>query len=279
MGKVPAYLQYALYVVVLLAVIEFLFVIVSKRRSRDKRETTANFSIWLINQFIKPVIIGGVFLAVLVPVSKWAPYTLPVTGWTMFLTLIVADFVYYWNHRISHQVRLFWTYHSVHHSSPEYNLSTAIRLPWIGLVGDTMFYIPLVLVGFNPVLLSFAKSIVLLAQAWIHTEAIGKLGWFDKVFNSPSNHRVHHGSNGVYLDKNHGGILIIWDRLFGTYQEELITEPVIYGLTKPINSYNPWTINFHETGVMFKEVRGAKSFKEALGYVFKGPGWSPSTMR
>lgn len=275
MEKVPAYLQHALYVVALLAVAEFFYVTLTHRRPRDKRETLANLSIWLLNQGIKPLLVGGFFLSVLVPASRWAPVTLPVNGWTFALTLLVADFVYYWNHRISHQVRLFWTYHSVHHSSPEYNFSTAIRLPWIGLIGDTVFYVPLVLLGFNPFLMMVAKSIVLLAQVWIHTESIGKLGWFDRIFNSPSNHRVHHGSNTTYLDKNHGGILIIWDRLFGTYQEELSSEPVIYGLTKPIGSYNPWTINFHETMLMLKQVKGARSAKEALGYVFKGPGWSP----
>lgn len=277
MEKVSAYLQYTPILVLLVAVIEFLYVVATKKRRRDKHETYANFKVWLINQVMKPLALGGVFLGVLVPLSKLAPLTLPVNGWTCVLTLAVADFVYYWNHRLSHQVRLFWTYHSVHHSSPEYNLSTAIRLPWIGILGDTMFYIPLVLLGLSPVVLGISKTFVLLAQDWIHTESIGKLGWFDKVFNSPSNHRVHHGSNAVYLDKNHGGILILWDRLFGTYQEELFTEPVIYGLTKQINSYNPWTINFHETGIMLKQVRQSRSIKEALSYLFKGPGWSPTT--
>lgn len=277
MEKVSAYLQYTPYVVFLVALIEFLYVLATKNRRRDKHETYANFKVWFINLLVKPFVVGGIFLGVLVPLSKLAPFTLPINGWTFLLTLVTADFIYYWNHRISHQVRLFWTYHSVHHSSPEFNLSTAIRLPWIGLVGDTLFYIPLVLMGFSPLLLSITKTLVLIAQDWIHTESIGKLGWFDKVFNSPSNHRVHHGSNPIYLDKNHGGILIIWDRLFGTYQEELATDPVIYGLTKPINSYNPWVINFHETVAMLKQMRQAKSVKEALGYVFKGPGWTPST--
>lgn len=277
MEKVSAYLQYTPYVVFLVALIEYLYVLTTKKPRRDKRETYANFKVWFINLLVKPFVIGGLFLGVLVPLSKLAPFTLPINVWTFLLTLVAADFVYYWNHRISHQVRLFWTYHSVHHSSPEFNLSTAIRLPWIGLVGDTLFYIPLVLMGFSPLLLSITKTLVLVAQDWIHTESIGKLGWFDKVFNSPSNHRVHHGSNPIYLDKNHGGILIIWDRLFGTYQEELATEPVIYGLTKPIDSYNPWIINFHETLAMIKQMRQAKSVKEALGYVFKGPGWTPST--
>jgi sterol desaturase/sphingolipid hydroxylase (fatty acid hydroxylase superfamily) len=277
MEKVSAYLQYTPYVVFLVALVEFLYVLATKNRRRDKHETYANFKVWFINLLVKPFVIGGIFLGVLVPLSKVAPLTLPVNGWTFLLTLVAADFVYYSNHRISHRVRLFWTYHSVHHSSPEFNLSTAIRLPWIGLVGDTLFYIPLVLMGFSPLLLAIAKTLVLVAQDWIHTESIGKLGWFDKVFNSPSNHRVHHGSNPIYLDKNHGGILIIWDRLFGTYQEELATEPVIYGLTKPINSYNPWVINFHETLAMFKQMRQARSLKEAFGYAFKGPGWTPST--
>jgi sterol desaturase/sphingolipid hydroxylase (fatty acid hydroxylase superfamily) len=277
MEKVSDYLQYGVYFFVLLAAFEFLYVNTKKKHSRDKAETLANLKIFLVNQLIKPLVTSGFFLSVLMPVSQWSLVKIPVNPWTLTLTLVVADFAYYWTHRISHQVRLFWTYHSVHHSSSEYNLSTAFRIPWIGLIGDTMFYVPLVLLGFNPMLLLISKSIVLLAQAWIHTESIGNLGWFDRVFNSPSNHRVHHGSNGIYLDKNHGGILMIWDKIFGTYQEELTSEPVIYGLTKPMNSYNPWTINFHETLTMLKQIKNARSIKEGLGYVLKGPGWSPST--
>ena len=274
MEKLSAYLVYIPYAVMLVALSEFAYVLL-RRKERDKKETAANFSIWAIGQVLKPLLTGGFFLGILLPFSNWAPYSLPINGWTAALTLLAADFIYYWNHRTSHDVRLFWTYHSVHHSSHEFNLSTAIRLPWIGLFGDTLFYIPAVLLGFNPILLLLGKTIVLVAQDWIHSDHIGKLGWFDKYFNSPSNHRVHHGRNTLYLDKNHGGILMIWDRLFGTYQAELDAEPVIYGLTKPINSYNPWVINFHETGFLLKQMREAKSLNEALQYAFRGPGWIP----
>jgi sterol desaturase/sphingolipid hydroxylase (fatty acid hydroxylase superfamily) len=189
--------------------------------------------------------------------------------------MVVADFIYYWTHRASHRIRLLWAYHSVHHSSKEYNLSTAVRLPWFGIIGDVMFYVPAVLLGFDPVLLAIGKAFVLLYQYWIHTESIGKLGWFDRVLNSPSNHRVHHGSNPIYLDRNHAGVLMIWDRMFGTYQEELAAEPVVYGLTKPLNSYNPLVINVHEPLALLRDVRRAGSFGNALKVLFKGPEWAP----
>ena len=275
MEKLSAYIVYIPYAVILVALSEFAYVLL-RQKDRDKKETAANFSIWAIGQVLKPLLTGGFFLGFLIPISKWSPYSLPINGWTAALTLLTADFIYYWNHRASHDVRLFWTYHSVHHSSHEFNLSTAIRLPWIGLFGDTLFYIPAVLLGFNPILLLLSKTIVLVAQEWIHSEQIGKLGWFDKYFNSPSNHRVHHGRNIVYLDKNHGGILMIWDHLFGTYQAEIDAEPVLYGLTKPIDSYNPWVINFHETASLFKQMREAGSLHEALQYAFRGPGWMPA---
>ena len=143
------------------------------------------------------------------------------------------------------------------------------------MIGDTLFFIPLVLLGFNPTLLLIAKTLVLVSQYWIHVESVGKLGWFDRWFNSPSNHRVHHASNGCYLDKNHGGILMIWDRLFGTYQEELSSVPVRFGLTKPLNSYNPFVINFKESWLLIRDMLQADTLKDACNYAIKGPGWKP----
>lgn len=275
MEKVASFLRLAPYVVIVLSLGEFALVQLTTRGERDPRESLANFAVWLINRPLYELATGGLFLGVLIPISKLTPLKLPVTGWTVVLTMLVADFIYYWTHRLSHEIRLLWAYHSVHHSSKEYNLSTAVRLPWFGTIGDVMFYIPAVLLGFSPVLLVIGKIIVLLYQYWIHTQSIGKLGWFDRFFNSPSNHRVHHGSNAVYLDRNHAGILMIWDRIFGTYQEELATEPVVYGLTKPLNSYNPLIINLYEPLALIRDVRRAASIGEAMKFVFKGPGWAP----
>jgi len=261
------------YVVASLSLLEFLLALATSKKSRDKKETFANFGIWLVNRPLRAFVTGSVFLAILSLIKPLAFFSIPVNWMTAGLTLLVADFIYYWNHRLSHQIRLLWAYHSVHHSSGEFNLSTAIRLPWLGNAADALFYIPAVVLGFNPLMLAISKAIVLLYQYWIHTESVGKLRVFDAVFNSPSNHRVHHGSNQQYLDKNHGGILIIWDKLFNTYQPEV--EPVIYGLTTPLTTRNPFTINFIEPLNIASDVLSAPGIRNKLMFAFGPPGWKP----
>lgn len=184
------------------------------------------------------------------------------------------DFSYYWFHRSSHKIRYFWASHVVHHSSQFYNLGTALRQTWTGnLSGSFVFYLWMPWVGFHPVDVILMQAISLLYQYWIHTELIVKfpplVEWF---FNTPSHHRVHHGSNVKYLDKNHGGILIIWDRIFGTFQLE--EERPNYGLVHNLTSYNPFVIAFHEWRDLFRDVRKAPSLKAAFLYVFGPPGWS-----
>ncbi|MFO0681601.1 MAG: sterol desaturase family protein [Sandaracinus sp.] len=195
-----------------------------------------------------------------------------VLGWTA--AMVGWDFAYYWHHRWEHEVRLFWASHVSHHSSQKYNLSTALRQPWTPVLG-ILLYPPLALLGVRPWMILVAGGFNLLYQFWVHTEAIGKLPRaFEWVFNTPSHHRVHHGSNGAYLDKNHGGIFIVWDRMFGTFEEE--RERVVYGLTKNIATYNPFRIGFHEYAAMFRDVARAKSLREAWGYTFGPPGWPHS---
>ncbi len=275
MQSIQSFLEYTPYLVMSIALVEFLVTVAHGRKHRDRKETMANFSIWAVNRPLHWLLTGSIFLTVLTPIANWTPLKLPINWWTALLTLGVADLLYYWNHRLSHQIRFFWTYHSVHHSSKEFNLSTALRLPWVGILGDLMFYVPLVLLGMNPALLVISKSLVLLYQYWIHVESVGQLGWFDLYFNSPSNHRVHHGANDCYLDKNHGGILMIWDRIFGTYQGEMASEPVRFGLTKPLKSYNPFVINFHETFQLIRDMWSARSVGEAIKFAVKGPAWHP----
>ncbi len=238
-------------------------------------EVLTNLSIWLINQPLRIFVTGGILLTLSQPFKTIAPYKIPTTWLTAIIAFIISDFIYYWMHRLSHERRFLWAYHSVHHSSEEYNLTTAIRLPWFGTIIDSLFYIPLALVGFDPLLIASMKTLVLLYQYWIHTESIGKLGWFDRVFNSPSNHRVHHASNKRYIDRNHAGVFMIWDQLFGTYAEEADDEKVVYGLTKPIGSYNPVVINFKESVEMIKDVISACSMQEVYNYVCGKPGWKP----
>lgn len=182
------------------------------------------------------------------------------------------DFIYYWNHRLMHESRFMWAIHVVHHSSQRYNLSTALRQPVAESFGLWVPYGLLALAGIRPEVVRTARSINLLYQYWIHTDAIGKLGPFEKVFNTASHHRVHHGVNKQYLDRNHGSILIIWDRLFGTFEAE--QEPVVYGLTTNVGSFNPARIATHEHADMLRDVAGATSWRDRLSYVIRGPGWA-----
>lgn len=202
-------------------------------------------------------------------------FTIPIKWWSFILIFFADDFAYYWFHRISHSCRLFWASHVVHHSSQHYNLSTALRQTWSGGFYTFIFWLWLPLLGFHPGMILLQMSISLIYQFWIHTDAINKMPkWFEAVMNTPSHHRVHHGSNPLYLDRNHAGILIIWDKLFGTFQPELQDEKVIYGLVNNINTYNPIKIAFIEWVNMFKDAfSGKKSLKNRLFYLIKPPGW------
>jgi len=191
------------------------------------------------------------------------------------ICFIADDFSYYWFHRFSHTIRILWASHAVHHSSEEYSLSTAaLRQTWTGnITGTFLFWAWMPFVGFNPAMVLMIKSISLIYQFWIHTETINKMpAWFEAVFNTPSHHRVHHGSDLIYLDKNYAGTLIIWDKIFKTYQPEKFTPK--YGLTKKLNTSNPFVIAFHEWIYMFRDLKKSKNFSECLHHVFNAPGWS-----
>ncbi len=198
--------------------------------------------------------------------------TLENTWWMWVLLFLGDDFSYYWFHRTSHNVRYFWASHVVHHSSRKYNLATALRQTWTGgITGSFVFYLWMPLLGFHPLAIVFMHSVSLLYQFWIHTELINRLPcWFEFIFNTPSHHRVHHSSDVKYLDRNHAGILIIWDRMFGTFQKE--EEHPNYGLTRNIDSFNPLYIATHEWIDIFKDLW--KNPRYALQYLFGPPGWS-----
>jgi sterol desaturase/sphingolipid hydroxylase (fatty acid hydroxylase superfamily) len=182
------------------------------------------------------------------------------------------DFIYYWNHRLMHEVRWLWAHHVVHHSSERYNLSTALRQPVADALGVYVPYGLLSRVGVRPDLVFQASGVNLLYQYWIHTDTIRSLGRAEEVLNTPSHHRVHHGSNQRYLDRNHGSILIVWDRLFGTFQRE--EEPVVYGLTRNIRTFNPLRVIGHEFTDVLRDIAGATTWRDRLGYALRGPGWS-----
>lgn len=187
--------------------------------------------------------------------------------------LVGWDLVYYWNHRLMHEHRFLWAIHVVHHSSERYNLSTALRQPVADAFGVFVPYGALALLGFRPSLLARARELDLLYQYWIHTDTIRSLGPLETVLNTPSHHRVHHGSNRRYLDRNHGGILIVWDRLFRTYQRE--REPVVYGLTTNIRTFRPLRVATHEYAAMLRDVAGARRWRDRLDVVLRRPGWRP----
>lgn len=196
--------------------------------------------------------------------------------WALLPLLFLADdFSFYWHHRVSHEVRIMWAAHVQHHSSERYNLATALRQSWTEILYKYVFWLWLPLVGFTPIMIFSMMAVSLVYQYWIHTEVVKKLPrWFEFVFNTPSHHRVHHGSNVRYLDMNYAGILIVWDRLFGTFTEENPDEPVVYGITTNINSYNPLRIATHEYAAIWKDLRRAPNWRARLGYLFRSPGWS-----
>jgi len=203
-----------------------------------------------------------------------APWHVPTDSWWPWVVLFFADdFAYYWFHRVSHEVRVFWGSHVVHHSSQHFNLSTALRQTWVPMTYFP-FWVPLALLGFAPWMIFTQQSVSLIYQFWIHTERIEKLPRpLEFVLNTPSHHRVHHGTQHQYLDRNYAGILIIWDRMFGTFEPE--GERVRYGLTKNLTTFKPRDVAFHEYAAIRRDLRSARSWRERLGYLFGGPGWTP----
>jgi len=204
---------------------------------------------------------------------EFIPWKMPVTFEMFFVVLFLADFTYYVEHFLLHKVRLLWLAHSVHHSSSMMNTATAFRFSLFDPVVSAVFHLPLLLLGFHPIFIFAAEILVQAYQFWIHNEIIGKLGVLEKVLNTPSHHRVHHGSDKQYLDKNFGGILIIFDRIFGTFQKE--EKIPTYGLTTPMTSKNPFTVQFYEFGKLFSALRQAKTVRQKINHLLKTPDWRP----
>lgn len=203
--------------------------------------------------------------------SGVVPWSIETTISSTVICLVLTDFLYFMDHYCGHRFRFYWAIsHSVHHSSPQFDQTTALRISAIDGFTSPWFLAPAILMGFDPLLVLACYGIVIAYQQWIHTETIGTLGMFDAIFNSPSNHRVHHGSDEIYLDRNYGGILIIWDRMFGTYQHE--EKKPTYGLVTPINSMNPIEVHLHEAKSLWRDVRHAASWLEVFHHLFARPG-------
>jgi sterol desaturase/sphingolipid hydroxylase (fatty acid hydroxylase superfamily) len=242
-------------------------------QQRDYKETAANFGVGIVHEMLGNTIAVAFIFFGLSLFANLSPFKIPVNSWTILLAILLADFLYYWNHVAEHRIRLFWAHHSVHHSSTDFNLSVALRLAWTEDFILWIFYIPLVLIGFHPLVVLIAMEAIGLYQIWIHTQKIGQLGILDEVLNTPSLHRVHHGANPQYIDKNYGAILCLWDKLFGTYEPE--REKVVYGLTEPIDSQNPIKINVFEYLKIWSYVKQSQTLIEVLKSIFGAPEWKP----
>lgn len=235
-------------------------------------DTAASLAMGIGNVLID-LLMKGVHFAVLAVVGRWALLAIEPSWWSWAVLIVTGDLVYYWFHRLHHEVRVLWAAHVNHHSSQHYNLSTALRQSWTTPFTSLLFWWPLALIGFPPAMILAAIAINTLYQFWIHTELIDRVGALERVLNTPSHHRVHHGANLEYLDRNHAGMFIVWDKLFGTFAPERAA--VRFGLTKNIDTFNPVHIALHEWAAIVRDVRRATTWRDRLGYVFGPPGWSP----
>ncbi len=240
---------------------------------RSLLDMVASVSTQIPFLLVETFLLSFVYLGFVWVADTYISWTMPLTLTTLFLAVLAADIAYYWEHRLAHRIRILWTQHAVHHSSRHMNILVGVRFgPFEGFI-SAILHFPLILMGFPPVLVFFGILVVLAYQTWIHTELIGKLGPLDGILNTPANHRVHHGCNDKYIDKNYGGILIIWDRLFGTYQAE--EETPEYGLKRDYDSINPLSVWFSEWPGVFSDIKHSKSLGELWMRLFGTPEWEP----
>jgi len=270
----PVVLSIPLYF--LLIGIELLIQQFSKKKLYRLDDAVTNISCGITQQ------LSGVFLKIFgigiyqYIYENFAIFNIESNLITLVILFVLVDFFYYWAHRMSHEINLFWGSHVVHHQSEDYNLSVALRQSSFQVIWTSFFYFPIALMGFNTLDFALMAALTTVYQFWIHTETIGRLGPFEYIFNTPSHHRVHHGRDPKYIDKNHAGVLITWDMLFGTFQKE--EERPTYGITRPINSCNPVWANFDHYSLMIKDIARIKGFLNKIKYIFKNPGWYPDEL-
>jgi len=255
-------------------ILEIVLARFGKLKARYETSDTAVSLVMGLISSAAGLLTAGASFAAAVWIYQHRLFTIPMTAiWAWVLVFLLEDLTYYWFHRLSHERRIWWAAHVNHHSSQHYNLSTALRQTWTGGVAGTWaLWLPLSLLGFPPAMVAIQKGVSLVYQYWIHTEAIRRLPRpIEAVFNTPSHHRVHHGANREYLDKNYAGIFIVWDRLFRTFEPE--RAPVVYGLTKNISSFNPFVIAFHEYGAIAHDIAATRSWRDRFGIVYHGPAW------
>jgi sterol desaturase/sphingolipid hydroxylase (fatty acid hydroxylase superfamily) len=263
---------YLFYLVFLLTIAIELAIVYRQGHKYSWRESLTSFQIFLTHHIVKAIFkiipTGMLFWAwqhriLTIPLDRW---------WSIPLLFICLEFCYYWHHRAAHKIRWLWATHAVHHSSTHFNLSAAYRLGWTDwLSGNILFFMPLSWLGFDPIAIGICLSLNLTYQFWIHTELIPKLGMFEWVFNTPSHHRIHHAANPEYIDRNYGGVLIIFDRLFGTFTPEKLDRQIVYGLTHSIGSQNPFKIALHQWEQIGRDLLAAKTWRDRLVIIFGAP--------
>ena len=264
----PEIIVWAAPVMIFLVGLEWFISARQKRHLYDGKDTLAAATIGIGNVLISAAI-KVVTFGIILFFYNLVPWSIPPTWWSYVLCLVWIDFWRYWAHRIAHENRFWWATHVTHHNSEKYNWSVSFRLGWTQHI-KIIFFIPVVLAGFHPVVFFICHQIEVLYQFWIHTEYIRKLPRpIEYIFTTPSHHRVHHARNDRYIDKNYGSTFIIWDRIFGTFQPE--EEQADYGITKPVNSYNPVYLCFHEWIDIAKDVKNSTSLREAYAMLFTRP--------
>ncbi len=272
----PDLISMAIPIWLLLILLEMAVSTKLKRKFYRTNDTVNNISLGIMLT-ITSVFTKVVAITTYVAVSQYALFDLPDnTWWVWVLGFVMYDLCYYWNHRMGHEINILWAAHSVHHQSEDYNLSTSLRQTSMTFIFSWIFYTPMALLGVSPYIFVVAGALDLIYQFWIHTRFIPKLGWLEKILVTPSSHRAHHGSNKVYTDRNYGGTFIIWDRLFGTYQEELDNDPVRYGISAPLRSWNPVWANTAGYVQLFKDAWHAQQIADKFTIWFRRTGWRPS---
>ena len=278
----PQIIVLATPIFLLLIGIEFLVGLKRGRNTYRLNDALNSIGLGIVSQIVgvfSALFTVWLYVRVFDHASLWQ---LPASSpWVWLVGLVLYDFCYYWHHRFGHTVALFWAAHVVHHQSEDYNLSTALRQTGSGWVGGWLFYLPMAVLGFPPLVFGVVALVDLLYQYWVHTQHVGKLGWFDRWFCAPSNHRVHHAVNDKYLDKNYGGIFIVWDRSFGSFIEEddpekAGSETIVYGTRGPLRSWNPVWANLQYYADLSKDSWHAASWADKLRVWFMHPGWRPA---
>ena len=264
----------------ILIFIELIYGLASGKSNYRLNDTFTSISLGLISRYI-PLLGLGIQGAAFAYVAQYYNLKLfsPSSVWVWVFAFFLYDFCYYWMHRLHHEVKVLWATHVVHHHGEEFNLSTALRQTSTGFLWKWIFYLPIFIVGIPPEVFVTVAGVNLVYQFWVHTEHIPKLGWYEYVFVSPSNHRIHHAQNKHYVDANYGGVFILWDRLFGTYKEELEELKPIYGTAKPLKSWNPFKANLDIFREMLVDSTRTKSFKDKIKVWFSRPNWRPEDVK